>query len=448
MSEDSRAQAPDPRTGQEGDNDQHQTDADGIQQQTDEDRLLQETENDTVDDLHSRAMIRLVSSQKKVGQLEFKYQNLVEKKRLSRALSIFEEEHGVLYSEPCLLCLDNIHVNVEDDLTEAFICCGGFICRTCARDCEESGVGFGKCPLCRGSLAETTDAEYVAKLMALAKRGVAWAQMAVSKCMINGIGGFKKQEKSGLEWVNKAVTQNYPPALYLLSDKYRFGLASVLRKSQAKANELLVKSANLGYGPANVFLSNMHFQGTDGFEKDKDEAYYRASGAMALDGSDKAAAMLLGLWHQFPYEGIITEPSDYLACYYLNHVAATEDHGGMYSYLYCQSLQTLNKHLHNGPLSIPGFDMVPALFFWMRRSRDLGYSHALNQLKKWESLGQSLCANCSKEAQNGEKFKQCSKCRAHWYCSKECQVEAWGAGHKKDCKRARVIKFEDYLNAE
>ena len=127
MSEDSRAQAPDPRTGQEGDNDQHQTDADGIQQQTDEDRLLQETENDTVDDLHSRAVIRLVSSQKKVGQLEFKYQNLVEKKRLARALSIFEEEHGVLYSEPCLLCLDNIHVNVEDDLTEAFICCGGFI---------------------------------------------------------------------------------------------------------------------------------------------------------------------------------------------------------------------------------------------------------------------------------------------------------------------------------
>ena len=52
------------------------------------------------------------------------------------------------------------------------------------------------------------------------------------------------------------------------------------------------------------------------------------------------------------------------------------------------------------------------------------------------------------EAQEGVKFKQCSKCKAQWYCSKECQVEAWRAGHNKDCKRARMLKFEDYLNAE
>ena len=67
---------------------------------------------------------------------------------------------------------------------------------------------------------------------------------------------------------------------------------------------------------------------------------------------------------------------------------------------------------------------------------------------KWESVGQSYCAHCGKKAQGGEKFKQCSKCKAQWYCSKECQVEAWGTGHKKDCKRARMLKFEEYLNAE
>ena len=78
----------------------------------------------------------------------------------------------------------------------------------------------------------------------------------------------------------------------------------------------------------------------------------------------------------------------------------------------------------------------------------MGYNEAGERLKEWESFGQRYCANCSKEAKTGEKFKQCSKCKAQWYCSKECQVEAWKAGHMKDCKRATILKFEDFLNAE
>ena len=30
-------------------------------------------------------------------------------------------------------------------------------------------------------------------------------------------------------------------------------------------------------------------------------------------------------------------------------------------------------------------------------------------------------------------FLQCSKCHRVWYCSKECQKEAWKAGHKREC---------------
>ena len=70
-------------------------------------------------------------------------------------------------------------------------------------------------------------------------------------------------------------------------------------------------------------------------------------------------------------------------------------------------------------------------------------------LKGWEIHGQSYCAYCMKKVQAGEKFEQCcSNCQAQWYCSEECQVGAWRAGHKSDCQRARIMKFEDYLNAE
>ena len=444
MSEDSRAQAPDPRTGQDG---QHQTDEDGMQQQTDEDRLLllQETENDTVDDLHSRAMIRWVSQQRKLGQLEFKYQNLVEKKRLARALSIFEEEHGVLYSEPCLLCLENIYVGADDSLATVFICCGGFICKTCALDIDESGNGLDNCPLCRASTAEQTEAEDSAQLMALAERGVLWAQRDLGRCMIEGMDGFKKQETTGLEWLNKAAAQQYPRAIYYLSTLYRTGLTSVLRKSEEKANELLLKSANLGCAPANSVLAGSYFRGCRGFEKDPVEAYFRASVAHAINDSGGKAAILLGLYHHATSDR--PECSPYLACYYLN-IAANEDSDGKACFLYSQALKTLSKHLHDGNVALPGSNVIPALFFWARKSHDLECIDARNWLKTMESIGQSQCANCGKEAQGATKFKQCSKCKAQWYCSKECQVEAWRAGHKKDCKRASILKFEDYLNAE
>ena len=78
----------------------------------------------------------------------------------------------------------------------------------------------------------------------------------------------------------------------------------------------------------------------------------------------------------------------------------------------------------------------------------MGYNDARKMLNEWESDGQSHCANCGKDALADEKFKQCSKCKSQWYCSKECQVEAWKAGHKKDCKRAAILKFEDYLNVD
>ncbi len=36
----------------------------------------------------------------------------------------------------------------------------------------------------------------------------------------------------------------------------------------------------------------------------------------------------------------------------------------------------------------------------------------------------------------------CGKCGAAWYCSKDCQVQDWEAGHKKDCKKALLYKLE------
>ena len=204
-----------------------------------------------------------------------------------------------------------------------------------------------------------------------------------------------------------------------------------------------MKSANLGYAFANSSLANCCFTGINGFEEDQDEATFRATAAHALDAANDLAALTLGFCLK-PEQA--TEPSPYLACYYLN-IAAKEDKGGMASYFYSGALRELSKHLHGGNIA-DGFNDMPAVFFWLRKSRDKGNNDAKGVMKHWEDYGQSHCAYCGKDVQPGEKFKQCSKCKAQWYCSKACQVEAWKAGHKKDCKRATILNFEDYLYAE
>ena len=417
-------------------------------QKTDEEILLEEiAEQKELIDTRPRdnceEIKRMVSHQRRLGQMEFKHQMMVERKRLASELLKFQELYGVIYSEPCPICLEDIHINASEDLIEMFPCCGGFVCKPCVRDMRESELGLDKCPLCREFLDKTA-AKISAQVMTLAKRGVSLAQSNVGGCMMNGIGGFEKRAKTGLEWLNKAAAQNNPSALFHLSMYYRDGFKSLVSKSQEKSNELLVKSANLGYVRANSVLAKFKYAGMDGFEEDKEETYFRASVALALDGENEKAANLLGALHYF--EDVL-EPSSYLAYYYAN-IAARDDPTGVASQLYSRSLLQLADHLHHGNIMNNGSNVMPAVVFWLRKSCAMGCEEAREMVKSWETVGQGCCANCSKKAETGEKYKQCSKCRAQWYCSKGCQVKAWRDGHKQDCKRATILEFEDYLHVE
>ncbi|EJK62084.1 hypothetical protein THAOC_17317, partial [Thalassiosira oceanica] len=348
-------------------------------QKTDEERMMEEIaeQKDLIDTLTGdtcEEIAHRAPHEKRLGQLEFKYQLLVEKKRQARVLLKFQELYGDIFSEPCLICLNDIHVNASEKLTETFICCTDWT------GVGQQGSG-SKLPIC--------------------------------------------------------------PAFTLIL--YSGGIVSELEKSQEKAKELLLKAANLGFISANSSLAGYYFCGANGSEKNVEEAYFRASVTFALDNTDKNAAKVLGSFH-FEKHQILAEPSSYLACYYTN-IWTKDDRDGMASFFYSNSLLRLAEHLH-GDNSIDGSYALPAAISWLRKSRGMGFEKAREQLKQWEIHTQNSCGNCGKEAQGGEKFKQCSKCKAQWYCSKECQVEAWRDGHKKDCKRASILKFEDYINAE
>ena len=63
---------------------------------------------------------------------------------------------------------------------------------------------------------------------------------------------------------------------------------------------------------------------------------------------------------------------------------------------------------------------------------------------KPDSIGSTLCYQCG----SPNALKSCARCRAAFYCSRECQVAAWSSGlpqpHKRRCKKekAAVEKYE------
>ena len=61
------------------------------------------------------------------------------------------------------------------------------------------------------------------------------------------------------------------------------------------------------------------------------------------------------------------------------------------------------------------------------------------ELGEASSEPEIVCANCNK-VQASTKFDFCSICKKVYYCSKECQVKDWKAGHKKQCAILREAK--------
>ena len=248
--------------------------------------------------------------------------------------------------------------------------------------------------------------------------------------------------KKAVKHTMLAAEQNHPPALVHLGLLYSEGVPGLIKISIAKAMEYFKKAADLGnfHAQLNVALTLQQCE-QFGLKADYPAAVkYATLARHYATGKDNstaaAAASILGFLFLDGNHG--HDSSVNLATHYLGlavkNGAAVRFHG-LTEFKYSDALVQQNENLYGYDLT--GFNAIPRAMFWLRKSLAAGQSEAKNVINNFESRETGKCSACNAseaEAAAGKKFLRCGRCKLYCYCSKECQMKAWSAGHKVDCK--------------
>ena len=295
--------------------------------------------------------------------------------------------------------------------------CGQGTCRQCAKD-EAVSSKITRCPLCRDPELGGSGTKRVNKILKYAKRQEAWALDLMGDIFL-GVGprdGLPLDKAKALHWYKLGAEQNYPRSIY---------------KSTAITDdpdlELVRKSADMGYVVAQAHLAKHHFSARS--SRKQSDASDNTTEALRY-----ASLVAINPWnfneHPFVATILATLSSDpFLKKRYLDDAlkdTAMLSHCGLYS----QALLMIDLEFFEGHSYLsPGYNPVPKALHMARKA-------AIPQITAtYEARFQCKCANCNKQAPQGGKFNRCGKCKATWYCSRECQVDSWKAGHKFDCKQ-------------
>jgi len=80
----------------------------------------------------------------------------------------------------------------------------------------------------------------------------------------------------------------------------------------------------------------------------------------------------------------------------------------------------------------PGYNVVPEVFHWLRKSSFNGELDAGTRLKNCQNVHLKQCAFCRRSGCNLQ-WKKCHRCAGVSYCSVSCQKKDWECGHANDC---------------
>eukprot|EP00562_Extubocellulus_spinifer_P031574 CAMPEP_0178724432 /NCGR_PEP_ID=MMETSP0699-20121125/26106_1 /TAXON_ID=265572 /ORGANISM="Extubocellulus spinifer, Strain CCMP396" /LENGTH=439 /DNA_ID=CAMNT_0020375637 /DNA_START=935 /DNA_END=2254 /DNA_ORIENTATION=+ len=351
---------------------------------------------------------------------------LLEDQRVSKVIEEYLQENPSILKEvnECPICLEPIF-----DVGKAsfFICCGNKVCGSCSDPLYASASG-DTCLLCREEL--NTDGEALSILRTKAAEGKAWAQCLLGTKYFGGTLGLTVDRQRAESLYRKAADQGHPEAQYYL------GKIEDARSNYAEACRLFEAAASQGHMIALCHLGIQYCQG-HGVEQDLIKAVRLITIAAKLQTTVDFADRLLANSFASGTGGL--QESMVRATHYLKRAIENHELPAQFTVQYASFLRYISASYYPDYIIAPaGHNLMPEALFWYRRAHAIPMSSTaptIPSLETYDSSIKELCSFCYKRIST-DKPKCCVECRAVYYCSRECQVADWKAGHKKDCVKA------------
>ena len=378
---------------------------------------------------------RIKALAEKEEQLELS----LESERMAAAVREFEELHPPANVD-CPICLETIKY-INSYSVVRFGCCGGWACKNCSNTRANQGTDTdvmmkNKCPLCRTKFPSKNEVWPILKRHA--RDGRAWAQYRMGRLLWYGVQGVPANKVEGLKMIKLAAEQQYADALFGLALINEKGCEGLVEQSYSKFMTLLEGAADLGLPVAQNNLA-LEFSSCGSEDIQRKAVLY--STLAASQGNLAIAYDRLGSLFLEGVGGLVK--SLYLAKHYselgVNLVANNQEDSQVNANTMSMlgiTLLHIQSNQYEGQLYIPGHSCVPKVLYWLRKSLQIDSSQTepAKIIENLEEVGKKRCANCNKDKNCFPgPLKQCVRCRAVWYCGKECQTVHWKGGHKIDC---------------
>ena len=388
-----------------------------------------------------------------VKRAKVKFANVVEEEKERIKLVADKEDRRVMKllreneeDVACPLCLEDLPaINNPQNPIMMMHCCGVRFCRECSEEWAARHK-FNKemiCFSCRGPVnTGSSEGGMVLKGNGFHK-GNTLLHMSLD---LHRKGKFQES----LDCIRKAADLGVSNAYYKLAVIYYSGDYDGFKckKSLEKAKEMAQKGSDKGNPYCNYLLAEIKNEEGDHSEYVRlisIAAYQGSAGGMCLlsnhyireaigEALQSEKDLLLGLyWTGKTLENRFRDDDKAFQDYTVTFINLMED--AMKEFWHKRSSFDIE------PLT--GCSHIPFCNWFRRQVRkmksmtddDVLYHTKGNAHSVW----MEICANCGNR--NKEKLKLCARCKSFAYCSKECQVKHWKAGHKVDCKGHWIEEF-------
>jgi hypothetical protein len=365
----------------------------------------------------------------------------------------------------CPLCLEELQaVHTLDEAPLVMACCGTRTCTKCLDNWSASALKdptiTEACFFCREENYTFESIEALA--VNGGSYGKGWANSVVGEAYSQGTKGKKRNLTVALKYLNKAADLGNPSSQAQLANAYRTGLfhEKPVPANHAKALALAKKSATKGNSTAQYLVAEM----IGGKKPDMQSESYRLCSISAYQGYLNSYLKLIQMQttdycrlekikSKTPQQEDEKHKLLLISLYWFGKMCEKRDECQkkgltlnclfMFSrHLYeaMRSRWHLRKYFYMDPLN--GYSHMTLINWAQKQCTKKEYPREYKLFKEhgFTAPWTLMCANCAVMKKNVP-LRACASCGVFAYCSKECQVKHWKAGHKADCKGHWIEEF-------